>query len=221
MVNQSSRSLRSSTPRLTAATKCANSCTWYVGLVTKELTKKRHGYLPWNLATQQSSWKITMSITQTNLDHLHPCKLLSPPFLLSVSLFFSPVSFTLNITHCLFQSNFPYKQNKAILITFFIYKSPDWTGSCARRGVVQQQLVTSLLHFLFEAFYLLVNLLQIHLLMTLWVRPRLVVWAVEPVALLEEHLKGVTHLVIGSRHRALCLPHPVHLSGQLPHDSTS
>ena len=86
---------------------------------------------------------------------------------------------------------------------------------------MQQQLVTSLLHFLFEAFYLLVNLLQIHLLMTLWVRPRLVVWAVEPVALLEEHLKGVTHLVIGSRHRALCLPHPVHLSGQLPHDSTS
>jgi len=83
--------------------------------------------------------------------------------------------------------------------------------------MVQQQLVTSLLHLLFEALYLLVDLLQIHLLTTLRVRSQLVVRSIEPVALLEKHLKGAAHPVIGSRHGALCLPHPAHLSGQLPH----
>jgi len=82
---------------------------------------------------------------------------------------------------------------------------------------VRQQLVASLLHLLFEALYLLVDLLQIHLLATLRVCSRLVVRSVEPVALLKKHLEGVAHLVVGSRHGALCLPHPVHLSGQLPH----
>ena len=102
MVNWSSRSPRSLIPRLTAATKCANSCTWYVGPVTKELTKKRHGYLPQNLATQQSSWKITMSVTRTNPDHSHPCSItLISVSLFSVSLSISPLCFfvSCNITH--------------------------------------------------------------------------------------------------------------------------
>jgi len=78
---------------------------------------------------------------------------------------------------------------------------------------VRQQLVTSLLHLLLEVFDLLVDLLRIHLLVALRVRPRLVVQSVEPVALLEEHLEGAAHSVIGSRHHTLCLPHPAHLSG--------
>jgi len=82
---------------------------------------------------------------------------------------------------------------------------------------VRQQLVASLLHLLFEALYLPVDLLRIHLLATLRVRSRLVVQSIESVALLEKHLEGAAHPVIGSRHGALCLPHPAHLSSQLPH----
>ena len=62
-----------------------------------------------------------------------------------------------------------------------------------------------------------VDLLQIHLLVTLWVCPWLVVGSIEPVALLKKHLEGAAYPVVGSHHGALCLPHPVHLSGQLPH----
>jgi len=82
---------------------------------------------------------------------------------------------------------------------------------------VRQQLVASPLHLLFKALYLPVDLLRIHLLATLRVRSRLVVRSVEPVALLEKHLEGAAHPVVGSRHCALCLPHLVHLSGELPH----
>ena len=82
---------------------------------------------------------------------------------------------------------------------------------------MRQQLIAGPLHLLFKVLYLPVDLLRVHLLVALWVRPRLVVWSVEPVALLEKHLKGVAHPVIGSCHRALCLPHPAHLSGEFPH----
>jgi len=82
---------------------------------------------------------------------------------------------------------------------------------------MRQQLIAGPLHLLFKVLYLPVDLLRVHLLVALWVCPRLVVWSVEPVALLEKHLEGVAHPVVGSCHRALCLPHPVHLSGELPH----
>jgi len=82
---------------------------------------------------------------------------------------------------------------------------------------VQQQLIAGLLHLLFEVFDLLVDLLRVHLLVALRVRPRLVVQSVEPMALLEKHLEGATHPVIGSHHGMLCLPHPAYLSGQFPH----
>jgi len=83
--------------------------------------------------------------------------------------------------------------------------------------MVRQQLVASLLHLLLEVFDLPVDLLQVHLLVTLRVRPWLVVGSVEPVTLLKKHLKGATHPVVRSRHGALRLPHPAHLAGQLPH----
>jgi len=83
--------------------------------------------------------------------------------------------------------------------------------------MVRQQLVTGLLHLLFEALYLPVDLLRIHLLIALRIRPWLVVRSVEPVTLLEKHLEGTAYPVVGSRHGALGLPHPAHLSGQLPH----
>ena len=55
MVNWSSRSPRSLTPKLTVNTKLANSCTWSGGPGMKALTKKLCGYSPLNLAMQLNS----------------------------------------------------------------------------------------------------------------------------------------------------------------------
>jgi len=60
---------------------------------------------------------------------------------------------------------------------------------------VRQQLVTGLLHLLFKALYLPVNLLWIHLLIALWIHPWLIVQSIEPVTLLEKHLEGTAYLV--------------------------
>jgi len=46
---------RSLTPKLIVDADRASYCTWCVGPVTKELTKKRHGFSPLNLATQWNS----------------------------------------------------------------------------------------------------------------------------------------------------------------------
>ena len=80
---------------------------------------------------------------------------------------------------------------------------------------MRQQLVAGLLHLLFKALYLLVDLLWIHLLIALRIRTQLVVQSIEPVTLLEKHLEGTAYLVVGSCHGALGLPHLAHLSGQL------
>ena len=46
---------RSLTPKLIVDADRASYCTWCVGPVTKELTKKLHGFSPLNLATQWNS----------------------------------------------------------------------------------------------------------------------------------------------------------------------
>ena len=66
MVNQSLRSLRSSTPKSTINTKLANSCTWSGGPVMKALMKKLHGYSPLNLAMQLNSLTNTIPDTWIN-----------------------------------------------------------------------------------------------------------------------------------------------------------
>ena len=67
MVNRSSRSPRSSTPKSTVDAKLANFCTWSGGPVMKALTKKLHGYSPLNLPMQLNSLMNTIPGTWINL----------------------------------------------------------------------------------------------------------------------------------------------------------
>jgi len=88
MVNWSSRSLRSSTPRLTVDTERASYCTWCAGPVTKELTKGTLRKLPCPVPGQTQTTCVHVVLLLPLFLHypFHSLSLLSVSFYLVISL---------------------------------------------------------------------------------------------------------------------------------------